>query len=106
MQESVAVFLLIGLFAVMIICHLPVTFAMVIATATTMLYLNIPMMTMVQQMAKSVNSFSLLAMPFNSSGTFCIPYLHRGKIISWMKGLGNSKLFGKAGLSAIRSAGN
>ena len=64
MQESVAVFLLIGLFAVMIICHLPVTFAMVIATATTMLYLNIPMMTMVQQMAKSVNSFSLLAIPF------------------------------------------
>ena len=48
----------------MIICHLPVTFAMVIATATTMLYLNIPMMTMVQQMAKSVNSFSLLAIPF------------------------------------------
>ena len=37
---------------------------MVIATATTMLYLNIPMMTMVQQMAKSVNSFSLLAIPF------------------------------------------
>ena len=28
MQESVAVFLLIGLFAVMIICHLPVTFAL------------------------------------------------------------------------------
>ena len=51
MQESVAVFLLIGLFAVMIICHLPVTFAMVIATATTMLYLNIPMMTMVQQLS-------------------------------------------------------
>ena len=64
MQESVAVFLLIGLFAIMIICHLPVTFAMVISTATVMLYLNIPMMTMVQQMAKSVNSFSLLAIPF------------------------------------------
>ena len=49
MQESVAVFLLIGLFAVMIICHLPVTFAMVIATATTMLYLNIPTMKPIEQ---------------------------------------------------------
>lgn len=64
MQESVAVFLLLGFFAVMIICHLPVTFALVISTATVMLYLNIPMMTMLQQMAKSVNSFSLLAIPF------------------------------------------
>lgn len=64
MQESIAAFLLIGFFAIMIICHLPVTFAMVISTATVMLYLNIPMMTMVQQMAKSVNSFSLLAIPF------------------------------------------
>ena len=64
MQESIAIALLIGFFAVMVVCHLPVTFAMIISTAVVMLYLDIPMMTMVQQMAKSVNSFSLLAIPF------------------------------------------
>ena len=64
MQESIAIALLIGFFAVMVICHLPVTFAMIISTAVVMLYLDIPMMTMVQQMAKSVNSCSLLAIPF------------------------------------------
>ena len=62
--EAIAILILVGLFAVMTICHLPVTFAMVISTACTMLYLDIPMMTMVQQMAKAVNSFSLLAIPF------------------------------------------
>lgn len=62
--ESIAIFILIGIFAVMTICHLPVTFAMIISTAVTMLYLDIPMMTMMQQLAKSVNSFSLLAIPF------------------------------------------
>jgi tripartite ATP-independent transporter DctM subunit len=64
MQEHIAIFLLLALFAVMIICKLPVTFAMIISTAVVMLYLKIPMMTMVQQMSKSVNSFSLLAIPF------------------------------------------
>jgi tripartite ATP-independent transporter DctM subunit len=64
MQEHIAIFLLLAFFAVMIICKLPVTFAMIISTAVVMLYLKIPMMTMVQQMSKSVNSFSLLAIPF------------------------------------------
>lgn len=64
MQEHIAIFLLLAFFAVMIIFHLPVTFAMIISTAVVMLYLKIPMMTMVQQMSKSVNSFSLLAIPF------------------------------------------
>lgn len=62
--ETTAIAILLILFAVMVIFHLPVTFAMIISTAVTMLYLEIPMMTMVQQMAKAVNSFSLLAIPF------------------------------------------
>ena len=62
--ETIAILILIGLFAVMTVLHLPVTFAMIISTAVTMLYLDIPMMTMMQQLAKSVNSFSLLAIPF------------------------------------------
>ena len=62
--ETIAITILLALFATMTIFHLPVTFAMIISTAVTMLFLDIPMMTMVQQMAKSVNSFSLLAIPF------------------------------------------
>lgn len=62
--ETTAIVILLVLFAVMTIFHLPVTFAMIISTAVTMLYLDIPVMTMVQQMAKAVNSFSLLAIPF------------------------------------------
>lgn len=47
-----------------LIIRLPVTFALIISTALTMLYCKIPLMTMVQQMSKAVNSFSLLAIPF------------------------------------------
>lgn len=64
MDTQVASLILLGLFAVLVICHLPVTFAMIISSACTMLYIDVSMMTMVQQMAKSVNSFSLLAVPF------------------------------------------
>lgn len=64
MNTNVAIALLLISFIVMVICRLPVTFSLIIATALTMLYANIPLMTMVQQMAKSVNSFSLLAIPF------------------------------------------
>ena len=51
-----------------------------------------------------VLSCSLLAMSFDSSGTFCIPYLHRCKIISWLKGLGNGKLFGSVSTKEIAAA--
>ena len=37
---------------------------MVISTSLAMLYLDIPVMTMVQQMCKQLNSFTLLAIPF------------------------------------------
>lgn len=64
MNFTIAVILLLGIFAFLIINRLPVTFAMIIATSITMLYVGIPLMNMVQQMAKAVNSFSLLAIPF------------------------------------------
>lgn len=64
MNFTIAITLLMGLFAVLIICRLPVTFALIIATSASMLYVGIPLMNMVQHMAKAVNSFSLLAIPF------------------------------------------
>ena len=61
--EAAIAILMISFF-VLVIIRLPVTFALIISTVLTMLYCKIPLMTMVQQMSKAVNSFSLLAIPF------------------------------------------
>ncbi len=58
------IFLLIGSFALLVVMKIPVTMALIFSTAITMMYCKIPLMTMVQKMAASVNSFSLLAIPF------------------------------------------
>lgn len=61
---SFAIFLLVGLFFLLIlIARIPIPIALMASTAVTMLYLGIPLMTMMQQMAKSINSFSLMAVP-------------------------------------------
>jgi tripartite ATP-independent transporter DctM subunit len=60
----IAVAILLISFFVMILVKVPVTFALAISTAVTMIYCNVPLMSMIQQMAKSVNSFSLMAIPF------------------------------------------
>ena len=62
--ESIAIAILLVSFALLVIFKQPVSFSLIISTLITMLYLDIPIMTLVQQMAKSVNSFSLLAIPF------------------------------------------
>lgn len=61
---SIAIMLLIGIFLGLIIVKVPVPISLMASTAVTMLYLDLPLMTMVQQMAKSINSFSLMAVPF------------------------------------------
>lgn len=63
-NESFAIALLLISFIVLVICKQPVSFALMISSIITMLYLKVPLMTMVQTLAKSVNSFSLLAIPF------------------------------------------
>ena len=61
---SIAILLLVGGFLLLIVARVPIPLALMASTAVTMLYLKLPLMTMVQQMAKSVNSFSLMAVPF------------------------------------------
>ncbi len=61
---NTAAALLLGSFALMIIIKVPITFALAVSTSLTMLYANVPLMTVVQQMGKSVNTFSLMAIPF------------------------------------------
>ncbi len=59
-----AMALLFSLFFLLLLMRMPIPFALIIATAVTMLYLGIPLMTLVQQMAKAVSNFTLLAVPF------------------------------------------
>lgn len=62
--STIAIILLIGVFLALIIVRVPVPIALIASTALSMIYLDIPLLTMVQQMAKSINSFSLMAVPF------------------------------------------
>lgn len=64
MSESVAIAILLVTFIACVVIKVPITFAMVLSTAGTMIYMQIPAMTLVQQMCKQLNSFSLLAIPF------------------------------------------
>ena len=61
---GIAILLLVGGFLILIIARVPIPLALMASTAVTMLYLNLPLMTMVQQMAQAINSFSLMAVPF------------------------------------------
>ncbi len=63
-DPSIAIALLLGIFAFLIIIKVPMVFALVASTMVTMIYTQIPLMATVQQMAKSVDSFSLMAVPF------------------------------------------
>lgn len=62
--SAIAILLLVGGFIALIILRVPIPIALVASTAVTMIYLDLPLMTMVQQMSKSINSFSLMAVPF------------------------------------------
>ncbi|MBQ1876418.1 MAG: TRAP transporter large permease [Selenomonas sp.] len=63
-DHQLAIALLFGTFFVFIIARVPITFALAGSTAITMLYVHVPLMSLVQQMSKSINSFSLMAIPF------------------------------------------
>jgi tripartite ATP-independent transporter DctM subunit len=63
-DPTLAVWLLLGTFVVLIIFKMPVIFALAVSSCLTMFYMDIPLMAFIQQMAKAVNSFSLLAIPF------------------------------------------
>ena len=48
---SIAILLLVGGFLLLIVARVPIPLALMASTAVTMLYLKLPLMTMVQQMA-------------------------------------------------------
>ncbi len=59
-----AILLLLGSFVVMLLLQIPITFALAVASVVTAIYLDLPLMAIVQQMVQGVRSFSLLAIPF------------------------------------------
>lgn len=63
-DPNIAIAILLGSFAVLVICRLPITFALITSTMCAMFYMQLPPVAMVQQMAKAIDSFSLMAIPF------------------------------------------
>ena len=63
-DPTIAIWLLLGTFVFFILVKMPVTFALAVSSCITLVYCNIPLMAFIQQMGKSVNSFSLMAIPF------------------------------------------
>ena len=61
---NTAIALLFGSFLILTLIRVPICFVLAFSTAITMLYCNIPLMAMAQQMSKAINSFSLMAIPF------------------------------------------
>ena len=51
-MNGVAIAILLLTFVFLLVIKCPITFSMVISTSLAMLYLDIPVMTMVQQMCK------------------------------------------------------
>lgn len=62
--NSMAILLLLGSFALLIVLRVPIAYAVGIASAFCCLYLKLPLSTVCQMMVKGVNSFSLMAVPF------------------------------------------
>ncbi|MDR3259905.1 MAG: TRAP transporter large permease [Fusobacteriaceae bacterium] len=63
-DNNIAIAILMGTFVIMIIMKIPVTFSLAVSSGLTMIYCKISLMALIQTFAKSVNSFSLLAIPF------------------------------------------
>ncbi len=62
--DTIAVFLLVGSFFIMLICRFPIAFAIGLSSLITTLYLGLPLTQIAQIMVKGVNVFTLMAVPF------------------------------------------
>ena len=65
MQADVTgITILVGTFFVLLLFRVPVAFALAIPSVFTAWYLDLPLMVVLQQMTKGLDSFSLMAIPF------------------------------------------
>ncbi|HUX12132.1 MAG TPA: TRAP transporter large permease [Spirochaetia bacterium] len=63
-DQTTAIILLLGIFGLLIVLRVSITFTLTFASLATAVYLHVPLMAIVQRMVQGVNSFSLLAIPF------------------------------------------
>ncbi len=63
-DQTTAIILLLGVFGLLIVLRVSITFTLTFASLATAVYLHIPLMAIIQRMVQGVNSFSLLAIPF------------------------------------------
>ncbi len=63
-DQNIAILILLGVFTVMSCFKLPITFALAASSVLAAIYMKLPLMGVIQQMAKNVNNFSLMAIPF------------------------------------------
>lgn len=63
-DTTIAVVILLGSFALLLMLRMPISFTLGIASILTALYMKIPLATLFQRMVNGVQSFSLLAIPF------------------------------------------
>ena len=62
--DGVGIILLLGIFAVLVLLRVPITFCLAGATLVASIWLRIPLEAIAQKMADGVMNFSLLAIPF------------------------------------------
>lgn len=63
-NTGTAILILIGAFLLLVILRVQIAFAVAIAASLCLLYLKLPLTTVVTQMVKGLYSFSLMAVPF------------------------------------------
>jgi TRAP-type mannitol/chloroaromatic compound transport system permease large subunit len=62
--DHIGITLLLGIFGVLVLLRVPITFCLAISAIITGIYLNVPLEAIVKVMADGVMNFSLLAIPF------------------------------------------
>jgi tripartite ATP-independent transporter DctM subunit len=64
MVNTVAILILLGVFFGLLLLRVPITFSLGLSAVAAAIYMNISIMSVVQQMAKGLSSFSLITIPF------------------------------------------
>ncbi|MEH7226336.1 TRAP transporter large permease [Bacillus sp. JJ1566] len=63
-SSTIAIIILVSSFVLLILFRFPIALTLVISSLLTVIYLDIPLPVIGQQMVQGINSFSLLAIPF------------------------------------------
>lgn len=63
-QHTIATTILLGGFLVLMFARVPIAFALGLSSLATVIYLDIPSLTVAQRMVNGLNSFTFLAVPF------------------------------------------